>query len=189
MKTDKFAAKGTPADKAAKAGPQRAKQAGFSVIELLIALTLLALLGGSLLTVIGTGGDIFARIFAERDRQSEARIALSYVTVKLRQNGGAGVVGIVDSDSETNTRKVLKIDDTPDDATDDCWFIYFRQNGDGSGGQLVEKRSNTPGVNSGAGAAVIADVADFDVDYADDARRLIRISVGGGYETLIALRT
>ncbi|MDR1059662.1 MAG: DUF4860 domain-containing protein [Clostridiales bacterium] len=174
---------------AGKAWPQQGRgQAGFSVIELLIALTLIALLGGSLLTVIGTGSDIFARIFAERDRQSEARIAISYVSVKLRQNGGAGVASIVDSGSPANARGVLKIDETPGDLTDDCYFIYFRENADGEGGQLLEKRANAPGVDSDAGASLIADISDFDVSYADDSRRTIRILVDGEYETLIALR-
>jgi hypothetical protein len=160
------------------------------VIELLIALTLIALLGGSLLTVIGTGSGIFARIFAERDRQSEARIALSYVSVKLRQNGGGGVVSIVDSGSPANARGVLKIDETPDNAADDCYFIYFRPNADGggSGGQLLEKRSNAPGVDSDAGAFAIADISDFDISYTDDSRKTVRILVDGEYETLITLR-
>jgi prepilin-type N-terminal cleavage/methylation domain-containing protein len=175
----------------------KAEQNGFSVIELLIALTLMALLGTSLLTVIATGSNAFGRIFAEKDGQNEARIALSYVTVKLRQNGARDTVSIVESGSETNVRNVLKIDGTPGDVTDDCYFIYFEEAPDGMGGRLVEKTANTPGVDDPRGAQKIAGIRDFSIAYADEAHAKIRITVtydsaaAGGAdtrETVVALR-
>ena len=59
------------------------KEGGFTVTELLVALTLIGLLGGSLLTLIFSGSNIFRRIFNEKNAISEARIAISYITVKL----------------------------------------------------------------------------------------------------------
>ena len=174
---------------------------GFSVIELLIALTLMALLGGSLLTMISTGSSVFGRIFDEKDAQSEARIALSYVTVKLRQNGRPGTVSLIDSGSPYNRRTVLKIDRTPDIDSDDCYYIYFVEAESGvdapagMGGRLCEKTANTPDVEHSEGTFLIANIRDFDIAYADETKSQIKVSVYYGTEdsrremsTIITLR-
>ena len=182
---------------------------GFSVIELLIALTLMALLGGSLLTLISSGSSVFQRVFDEKDAQSEARIALSYVTVKLRQNGKPGVVSLVDSGSPNNRRKVLKIDQTPEVDSDDCYFIYINpadpadsdsgaDSGTGGGGvgKLCEKTSNTPDVENDYGTFTIANIRDFDIDYTDETQTQLKITVYYGRDespremsTIITLRS
>ena len=187
-------------------------QSGFSVVELLIALTLLAFLGTSLLTVISAGGDAFQRVLDEKSAQSEARIALSYITVKLRQNSSKNNVGIVASDSPVNDGSVLKIGATAGAAGSvaggvgavgnagaagsaagyadgvgigaadgfgngrSC-FIYFVESPDGGPGSLMEKNSETPRVDDPAGAYKIADIAGFDVSYADETRSLLSVSI------------
>ena len=154
---------------------------GFSVIELLIALTMMALLGGSLLTLISTGSNVFQRVFDEKDAQSEARIALSYVTVKLRQNGTPGTVSLVDSGSPDNRRNVLKIDRTPDVESDDCYFIYFDEGGgEDFNGQLREKNSNTPGTENSDDTFIIANIRDCNFSYFNEEKTQIKISVSYG---------
>lgn len=59
---------------------------GNSLIELIIVMAMLGLLGGVLVSLIATGGSIYQKVNASSDAQIEARMALSYVTVKLRQN-------------------------------------------------------------------------------------------------------
>ena len=131
---------------------------GFSVIELLIALAIMALLGSSLIALMGAGGDAFRRVLSDRDAQAEARIAVSYVTVKIRQNDARGRVSIEASDSEAYPGNVLKIKDDAladgggvnnderagggggdggvDGIGGDFLFIYYYEEGgiDGSGG-------------------------------------------------------
>ncbi|MCL2165049.1 MAG: DUF4860 domain-containing protein [Oscillospiraceae bacterium] len=124
----------------------RIQNSGFSVIELLVALTLLALFGGAIMTIIGAGSSVYQRIIGDKEADSEARIAMSYISVKLRQNDRSGAISIVDSDLKNDVRKVLKIDLTPEDVNDDCHFIFFEENENGQGGRLIERVSNVPGV-------------------------------------------
>jgi prepilin-type N-terminal cleavage/methylation domain-containing protein len=157
---------------------------GFSLIELLVALTLMALLGALLLPIISIGSSAYNRMINDKNALSEARIAMSYITVKLRQKDISGAIGVVGSDSMINTRNVLKIDETPDDVNDDSCFIYFEENEGGAGGRLVEKYSNTPGVGGNKAEAgayragnVIADINDFAISYADGSNNKIDIEV------------
>jgi len=159
------------------AGHTAAGDSGFSVVELLIALTLMAFMATSILTILSTGSDAFQRVLDEKTAQGEARIAISYVTVKLRQHSSRGMVSIVPSDSLTNARNVLKIDDGSGNAGGESYFIYFDDSWGGGPGSLVEKTSATPRVGDRAGAQKIADISDFSVTYADDDQTVINISV------------
>jgi len=157
---------------------------GFSIIELLVALTLMALLGGSLLTVISGGSSAYNRMLSDKDYLSEARIAMSYITVKLRQNDASGAISVISSDSQYNTRNVLRIDRTPGDDSDNSTFIYFEDIEGQAGGVLVERDSNTPGVGratAGTGAYdsgnVIAVISDFAISYLDGMRDRIEVEV------------
>lgn len=62
------------------------KKQGNSLIELIVVMAMLGLLGGVLVGLITTGGNIYQKVSANSDAQIEARMALSYLTVKLRQN-------------------------------------------------------------------------------------------------------
>ena len=161
----------------AGAGSRAGHDAGFSVIELLIALTLMAFMATSLLTIISTGSGAFQRVLDDKNAQSEARIALSYITVKLRQNSSLGRVSIVPSDSLTNARGVLKIEKDGGGPAGDSYFIYFEEAGAGGTGRLVEKNSAMPRVDDPAGASKIADIADFSISYANEEQTVINISV------------
>ena len=152
-------------------------QAGFSIVELLIALTLLAFLAASLLTIITSGSDAFQKVLDDKSAQSEARIAISYITVKLRQNSSAGKVSIVPSDSMTNARSVLKIEGDPNAFPGGVYFIYFEEAEDGGTGCLVEKNADAPHVGDPSNALVIADISDFSVSYAGDDKSVISVSV------------
>ena len=152
-------------------------ESGFSVVELLIALTLMAFLSASLLTVISAGGAAFKNVLDVKTAQSEARIAISYITVKLRQNSSSGKVSIIPSDSMTNSRNVIKIDATNGDSAGDSYFIYFEESPYGGPGRLVEKSSGSPLVDDPKGAEKIAEIADFSVAYANDDMTAITVTV------------
>ena len=160
----------------AAAGGER--ESGFSVVELLIALTLMAFLATSLLSIISMGGSAFERILDKKSAQNEVRIALSYVTVKLRQNSSKAKVSVIPSDSATNAGNVLKIDADPDKISAESYFIYFEKGDEGGSGRLVEKYSSAPYVDDPAGAQKIATVTEFDISYANDDQSIIKITVG-----------
>lgn len=66
---------------------------GNTLIELMIVMSMVALLGGVILGLVSTGGSAFQKIQAAHSTQTEARLALSYITVKVRQNDvQAGIV-------------------------------------------------------------------------------------------------
>jgi len=151
-------------------------QAGFSVVELLVALTLMSFLAASLISVITMGGEAFQKILDEKGARNEVRIALSYITVKIRQNGSAGKVSVIPSDSATNARNVLMIETDADKIAGDKYFIYFEEGKDGGAGRLVEKRSGAPNVDDPHDAVKIAEITDFEISYANDERTIIGIS-------------
>ena len=152
-------------------------QSGFSIIELLIALTLMAFLATSLLTIITAGGDAFSRVLDEKTAQSEARIAISYITVKLRQHSSRGLVSVVPSDSLSDNRNVLKIEGGAGGVPGESYFIYFEESPDGGIGRLVEKNAVAPRVGDPAGANKIADISDFEISYMDENQTSINITV------------
>jgi len=153
-----------------------ADEPGFSVVELLIALTLMAFLATSLLTIITTGSGAFQRALDEKAAQGEARIAVSYITVKLRQNSSRERISLIPSDSVTNARNVLQID-KGGAGRGENYFIYFEEGAGGGAGRLVEKNAASPRVDDPAGAIKIADIADFDISYANEEQTVINIHV------------
>jgi prepilin-type N-terminal cleavage/methylation domain-containing protein len=153
------------------------RDSGFSVVELLIALTLMAFLAASLMTILTTGSDAFQKVLDDKNAQSEARIAVSYISVKLRQYSSRGRVSVVPSDSPTNIRNVLKIDEYAGISSGESRFIYFEESTGGGLGRLVEKNSVSPRVDDPSGAHKIADISDFSVAFADESRTVVNISV------------
>jgi len=136
----------------------------------------MAFLATSLLTIITTGGSAFQRALDEKTAQSEARIAVSYITVKLRQNSSRDRVSLIPSDSMTNTRNVLQIGGS-EYGGGDSYFIYFEEAAGGGAGRLVEKNAAAPRVDDPAGAFKIADISDFEISYANEAQTIINIRV------------
>lgn len=59
---------------------------GFTLIELITAMAILALLGGSLYTLLYSGNKTFEAAHDSYKTQNEVRIAMSYISVKIRQN-------------------------------------------------------------------------------------------------------
>jgi hypothetical protein len=55
-----------------------------------MVMLILALFGITIYAMIASGADTQMRIMGEKEAQSDARIALSYINVKLRQNDAEG---------------------------------------------------------------------------------------------------
>ena len=67
---------------------------GVMMVELAMVMMLLALFGITIFTLIIAGADAQMRIMTEKEGQADARIALSYINVRLRQNDSNGKIGI-----------------------------------------------------------------------------------------------
>jgi hypothetical protein len=67
---------------------------GYSTIELILVLLLLLLFGVTTFTLIFAGSDTYQRISDNKNAETDARIALSYLNVKIRQNDMAGKIEV-----------------------------------------------------------------------------------------------
>jgi hypothetical protein len=67
---------------------------GVAMVELVMVMLLLTLFGVTIFTLIIAGADTQSRIMQEKDAQADARVALSYINVRLRQNDSAGKISV-----------------------------------------------------------------------------------------------
>lgn len=120
---------------------------GYSLIELIISMAIIALLGSALFTMISSGGRSYQRIQKNYTSQNDARVALSYVTVKIRQNDRVYVdpAGVITSGISVSGN-IIRITDPSH--TDMYWWIY-RQ-----GEKLMEQYGN--GMAAGGGTEIAA---------------------------------
>lgn len=109
---------------------KKALRGGFTLIETLIVMAMLAILGTVLVSLVASGGKQFQHLQKNYQSENEARIALSYITVKIRQNdvmladnnSGVQLVG-----SELQIYRPL--------SEGGYWQIYY----DNTNGELREK--------------------------------------------------
>ncbi|MDR3543324.1 MAG: DUF4860 domain-containing protein [Desulfosporosinus sp.] len=127
---------------------------GFTIVELLVAMAIFAILGTMLLTMMNTGANLYRNANATMDAQSNARIAMSYITVKIRQNDVLNQIYI--DNTSYPPLKVLTINDAANPGN--TFWIYI------DNGKLREQYGNTvtgfDDVNLGSGEE-IADIKSF----------------------------
>ncbi len=123
---------------------------GFTLIEAIAAMAIMAIFSGALYTLFFSGGKTFQVVHDSYKAQNDARIAMSYITVKIRQNdmvtiGGSGpehAVQIIDDEH-------LRIRDADDV---NYWWIYRVDK---------ELRESKDGISlTTTNSAVIADIED-----------------------------
>ncbi len=132
---------------------------GFSLIELIVAIVLIGVAGGILATLVGTGGNQYKKANDNFEAQSEARIAMAYITTTLRQNDtSSGIVSAVGPLLIINKGK-------------EQFIISF------NGQSLVERNAKEPASN----AKEIAKIENLNLDR-NDNRIDITIKYGNGKE-------
>jgi len=78
------------------------KQRGITLIELIVVMALFAIVGSLIVTLMRSGGKFNEDVQRNADAQSSARIAMSYITVKIRQNDSLPVQTLIDSGVKNN---------------------------------------------------------------------------------------
>lgn len=140
---------------------------GYTLIELILVVALLALFGIATLTLVLSSSTAYKGIMERKETDSGLRVALSYLDTKIKQNDAKDVIRL-ESNPSGNGRAVV-IEEEMEGSLYETW-IYL------SAGKLRE-------VLVGKGDPVkdelgfeIADIEGFDVNY-DSRRKLLHLNV------------
>ena len=71
---------------------------GFSFIELVVVMAIMSIVGATVAGLLRTGLSASGRISEDMAYETEARTALSLITVKLRQYDATGAIDVISSD-------------------------------------------------------------------------------------------
>jgi type II secretory pathway pseudopilin PulG len=129
---------------------------GYTLVELLLVMMLLLVFGVTIFTLIYSGSETYQRISNNRNAESDARIALSYLNVKLRQHDYAE--GLDVKPFPGTDRDALVLYDQTLDGNLETWIFW-------SEGQLLEcliSEGETPDVNL---SFTIVDIENFEIAY------------------------
>jgi len=81
---------------------------GNTLVELIMVMAILTLFGVTIFVLISTGSDTQKSIISKKDAQVNARIALSYVNVRIRQNDKLGNIEVLPNSVNGNDSIFIK---------------------------------------------------------------------------------
>lgn len=114
------------------------KTQGYTLVELITVLAIMGILGTMLVSMLNIGVKFYRTADSTMDNQNNARLAIAYITVKIRQNDVANGISVEQPLPSDSTFKVLKIKEASSTSGNTFW-IYF----DSSTGKLREQSGNT----------------------------------------------
>lgn len=129
---------------------------GYTLIELLLVMMLLLVFGVTIFTLIYSGSETYERISNNKNAQSDARIALSYLNVKLRQHDYAD--GIAVKPFPGTGQNALVLYDYNVDGDLETWIFW-------SEGKLLECLISPGDVPDEALSFTIVDIEGFQISY------------------------
>ena len=91
---------------------------GFTLIELVVALAVSTILGVILVSTVQTGVTSYKNIDKDMMSETQARAALSLVTVQIRQHDTTGAISVIDA-------QTMKFVDDPSNADSSYSIISF----------------------------------------------------------------
>ena len=136
---------------------------GYTTVELVLVLLLLLLFGVTTFTLIFAGSDTYQRISNNKNAETDARIALSYLNVKIRQNDMAGKIEVKNYPGTERTALVLH--DTRPESDLVTWIFW-------ENGMLLECLISEGDLPSSDFSFLIVEVDDFTVSYDEETRML-----------------
>ncbi|AFQ43004.1 DUF4860 domain-containing protein [Desulfosporosinus meridiei] len=97
---------------------------GYTLVELIVVLAIMAILGSMLVSLMNVGVRLYRTADTAMNNQSNARVALAYVTVKIRQNDASNAISVSNElDSLNDSIYVLKIKDA--NVSGNTIWIYY----------------------------------------------------------------
>lgn len=94
-----------------------------ALVEMIMVMTLLALLGITICTLIVSGAEAQKRVISDKDAHMDALVALSYINVKLRQNDAYGKISV--EELELNGENAVVIKERGDSYQYDTWLFCY----------------------------------------------------------------
>jgi hypothetical protein len=132
-------------------------ESGGGLIELIMVMALLMLFGMTIFSLIYTGSETMGKIDESKNAQIDARIAMSYLNVRLRQNDGSNQVDIRKNHMNGQDAMVLRhVADDPLESYD-TWIFW-------ADGVLQEVLSETGGVPQWEASNPIVEVESFEAN-------------------------
>ena len=145
---------------------------GATTVELLLVFSLVALFGMTMVTLILSGGDVYQRILDRKQAEGDARIAISYVNVLIRQSDMTDGVSVQPVDCSDRDALALKV---VGDGVNFTRWVFYRE------GALWECIADEGAPPDPALSEKIIDIGDYHVAY-DQERDIINQSVGYQYD-------
>jgi hypothetical protein len=160
---------------------------GYSLIELIFVMVLLILFGLTSFTLVVSGSSTYKKLTNSRNSNSELRVALSYVNMKVRQNDELNSIR-VDNISSSTGSSALVISKTMGGKPYETWIYCSR----GRLREAIVRKGIQPVDDL---STEIAEISGFKVYFMNDKRKLyIEVSkpfgkAGNIYSSVIALKT
>lgn len=124
---------------------------GYTLIELIVVMAIMGILGTMLVTMMSTGGRLYQNANAIMAEQSDARLAMSYISMRIRQNDVQNNLNIEDVNIDGKQFRALTIVDSANPGRE--YWLYFDT------GKLKELLVGS----SPASSSDIAEVRDFTI--------------------------
>lgn len=133
---------------------------GSSLIELIMVMMLMIVFGLTMFTLIGAGSNTQEKIIDNKNAQSDARIAMSYINVTLRKHDTEK--GIFIEKIKKSGKNAILLREYSTDGTYDTW-IYF------SDGKILECTVLSGEQPDDSYAFEIVEIEDFTVSYDEES--------------------
>lgn len=96
---------------------------GYTLVELIVVMAIMGILGTTLLTMMNTGGKLYRNANAIMEEQSNSRLAMSYITMRIRQNDVKNNINIANVSIDGEWYRALTIVDSTN--SNRSYWIYF----------------------------------------------------------------
>jgi prepilin-type N-terminal cleavage/methylation domain-containing protein len=159
---------------------------GYSLIELVLVMALLVIFGLSTFTLVVSGSGAYKNILDKKEANSELRVAISYINMRIRQNDSVDSVRVEKSpfgnDAAIVTEEVI------DNSTYETWIFWH----EGKLREALVRQGESVTVDI---SFVIADIDGFSALYNNDKKSILldvwRVEEGlkKDYSSLVFLKS
>ena len=153
---------------------------GSTLIELIMVMLLLILFGATISSLIYSGGETQQRIIQEKNSQIDARIALSYLNMSIRQNDRAEKISVEQNPLTGGDSIVIKT--RADWGGYDTWIFW-------ADGRMYECLADPDEAPTMMQSVHIANISNFNtrIDENGSIVNTIGYSAGGAEEELTSV--